>query len=357
MLVVGLMADSGLPERLAGRLAEPLREALTSRTGPGTRWNVEVSRQELPLDRNGRVPLMERAEALRAANGWDLVVYVTDLPRVHDHQTLLTESDGSAGAALVSLPALGGFRARSRLEQELVRVVSDLAARSGIAPRGSGSGRSPGGVRGRRRAGNAAHVHETVPGPLGRTRLLTGMVRSNRPGRLVGSLSNAAAAAMATGAFGIFYASIWSMADASSTLRLSLISVLAVTALTGWLIVHNGLWSQTRTDPNGTPAAMDNAATVITVFLSVAAMYGVLYLAVLLGSLAVISGQYMQTQLGHPVSIVEYANLSWLAASLGTLAGALGSNFDGDEAVQKATYSRREHERRRLGEKKAEAGS
>ncbi|MEX5261666.1 hypothetical protein [Kocuria sp. CPCC 205263] len=35
---------------------------------------------------------------------------------------------------------------------------------------------------------------------------------------------------------------------------------------------------------------------------------------------------------------------------LAALAGALGSNFDSDEAIREATYSRREHQRRRLAD-------
>ncbi|HEY4557725.1 MAG TPA: hypothetical protein VIG82_06005 [Enteractinococcus sp.] len=33
---------------------------------------------------------------------------------------------------------------------------------------------------------------------------------------------------------------------------------------------------------------------------------------------------------------------------MGTLAGALGANFDSDDAIRQATYSRRWHERRQM---------
>jgi hypothetical protein len=79
-------------------------------------------------------------------------------------------------------------------------------------------------------------------------------------------------------------------------------------------------------------------------------MYALLWSLLFLVGLAVIEADYLRSQLGHPVNLLDYGHLSWLAASLGTLAGALGSNFDSDEAIREATYSRREHQRRQLAD-------
>lgn len=176
------------------------------------------------------------------------------------------------------------------------------------------------------------------------------MVHSNRPERLLSALSTSIAAAAATGAFGIFYPSIWNMADALHPLRLTMISVLAVTALSAWLIMRNGLWNKVRHPSEHREALRDNTATILTVTLSVALMYVVLYIVILCGALAVISRDYLQSQLGHPVSVLDYAQLSWLATSFGTIAGALGSNFDSNTLIREATYSKREHERRKLAD-------
>lgn len=83
-------------------------------------------------------------------------------------------------------------------------------------------------------------------------------------------------------------------------------------------------------------------------------MYVALYVLVLCGAVAVISADYLQSQLQHPVNFTDYLELAWLAASLGTTAGALGSNFDSDEAIREATYSRRQHERRMLAKSDAD---
>lgn len=350
MITVGIMADPGLPVKVAHRISEDLPRALSERSGPEVSWEVEVSRETLPLTAQGEIPLIDRARQLRERYGWDCVVYLTDLPRAHDQEPMVCELSSTARAALVCLPALGAYRLRARTRKLLVTLVqaveggtedfpSTAAVWSAVGYRVVRRAPSPGG-------GDTSYV--VLSGRANRLRLLAGMVRSNRPGRLLPALSSCVAAAAATGAFGIFYASIWNMSDALSPARLAGISVVVIAALSGWLIAHNGLWNNIGDAADRWRAGLDNASTVITVGLSVALMYLVLWAVLFVVGVAVIAADYLQSQLGHPVNLLDYGHLSWLAASLGTLAGALGSNFDSDEAIREASYSRREHQRRKL---------
>jgi hypothetical protein len=54
---------------------------------------------------------------------------------------------------------------------------------------------------------------------------------------------------------------------------------------------------------------------------------------------------YFQSILKHPVSFGEYLTLSWLAASLATVAGALGASLEDEETVRKAAYGYRQRRR------------
>ncbi|MFF0903788.1 UNVERIFIED_CONTAM: hypothetical protein RF653_08935 [Kocuria sp. CPCC 205316] len=353
---IGLMADPGLPEKVAESVAADLSRELSDDPGAvggaGVRWEVEVSSGALPLTLEGEIPLMERAGEIRDGRGWDYVVYLTDLPRVHDGQSVLCEVSSAARAALVVLPALGAYRLRRRIRRLMVALIRSVQEGTMDFPSASAAREAVGHGAVRRvppgREGDVAYV--VLPGRWNRLRLLSGMVRSNRPGRLLSALSSCVAAAAATGAFGIFYASIWNMSDALSVPRMAAISGVVIAALSAWLIVYNGLWNRLRDAADRWRAGLDNAATIITVGLSVALMYMVLWSALFVLGLAVITGDYLASQLGHPVSLFDYLHLSWLAASLGTLAGALGSNFDSDESIREATYSRRVHERRRLAD-------
>lgn len=201
-------------------------------------------------------------------------------------------------------------------------------------------------ARGDDQQGREDPAYIVLPGWPNRLRLLTGMVRSNRPGRMLPTLSTSIAAAAAVGTFGVFYSSIWTLADSLHPARLLLISLLVVAALTFWLIFRNGLWTRRRDAVYAWQGGLDNTTTIIMVGTSVALMYLVLF-AFLLGlGLAVVDASLLRSELMHPVSFFNYPKLAWLAACLGTLAGALGSNFDSDDAIRQATYSRREYERR-----------
>ena len=49
--------------------------------------------------------------------------------------------------------------------------------------------------------------------------------------------------------------------------------------------------------------------------------------------------------LANPVGPGEYLTLAWMATSLATLAGALGSGLEDEETVREATYGYRQQRR------------
>jgi uncharacterized membrane protein YozB (DUF420 family) len=319
-LVLGLVADPGLPGDLAQALSKDLPADLRRDVDADVSWDVRVVREAL----------------------YDVRV--------------------SASAAVISLPALGLARLRGRVLDTIVQVVRRLHDGQ---PAPVDDGPRAGELRGTAPARRVPVTPEKVAdrddsesfvalaGVRGRLRLLSGMVRTNRPWRLVPSLSRALAAAAATAAFGIFYSSIWSMAAALSPLRLATISVVAIGAMVAWMVVQNGLWDRPRGRRARERAVLYNAATVLTLFVGVTCMYVLLFGMTLLAGVAVIDAGYLETVLGHPVDAGDYLALTWLSTSMGTVAGALGSSVESEEAVRRATYGRRELERQaRTGEER-----
>lgn len=349
---VAVLADPGLPADLARGLEDELPDHLARHVSPEKHWEVRTVVGEIPLDSDGRLPLVAMARRMRQEEEFDYVVCLTELPRRAEGHTVAADLSTGQRAALVSVPAIGWLRLRKRIRNTLIRTVAALSPDDGS---GADSGEdSPA----RHPVDALSPVREVVShegeidrhliltGLRGQWRLLLGLVRNNRPWRLVPSLSKAIAAATATSAFGIFYSSIWSMADALSPVRLLLISLFALTALTVWLIVHNGLWERPLERENPRDGLMYNLATVLTLLTGGLCMYLVLFATTLTAAAAVISADYLQQQLQHPAGPSDYLTLTWLSASMGTVAGALGSSLETEHAVRQATYSKREQQRR-----------
>lgn len=337
---VGLMADPGLAEDIAKRVSEDLTERLTEETNET--WHVENIQEELPLGPDGNVSLEEYAPKILDRYGWDYVFYLTDLPAFHDQQPLLCRTVAQSRGALIVLPSLGAIRLRAQVLELVVTLLSTLSGvTEGIDAHAVG------------RDIKRQNMVQVLPGdtslvilrgPLSKPRMLAGMLRGNQPTRLPRAMSGFITAGAATGAFGVFYSSIWALADAHHPVRLALIGALTVALLTAWLIFRNGLW----TSQNAPQTRLDNIATVITVGIGVTLTYLILFLGLLALAVVIVDANYLASQLEHNATLESYLRLAWLAASLGTLAGALGSNFDSDDAIRQATYSERWHERRQM---------
>ncbi|MFF9125455.1 hypothetical protein ACF09J_19485 [Streptomyces sp. NPDC014889] len=352
---VGVVADPGLPSKVAADVVNRgLTDLLAFRVSPDVRWEVQLLHETLPLNEQRTVPLLESAARRRPDNGWDVLVYLTDLPRRLDSQPVIADVSVGHRAVLISLPAIGPFRLRHHVTETLVRLVRRIHQQP---PSPEGVARGPVG-RLLRRPGEWVSPVREIPtvdegidaslalvGLRGRLRLLLGMVRANRPWLLVPHLASATAAAAATAAFGLFYSSIWNMADALAPARLVLIMFLAIAVMVGWLLLYNHLWDARTGQASRRQVVLYNAATLCTVFIGVLCMYALLYALALVAALVVIDAGYLSSQLGHPVGYGAYAGLAWLSSSMGIVAGALGSSLDTEEAVRQATYSRRERDR------------
>lgn len=345
-VVVGLAADLGLPTELAQALALRLPEVLSSRVDDTVAWRVEVASGTLHLDDDHQLTVLSDGGGMRD-RGWDMMVGLTELPRRLGRRPLVLELDRSEPRAWISVPALGGLRLRARAEVAVLSLVDRMTARSRASqepgiPTMVRELAVPADVE-----GADGHVEAgSMRGWGSRLRLLMGMVRVNRPWRLVGSLDTVFASAAAASAFGVFYASVWNMADTLSPLRLAVINLVAIASMVWWLIFHNGLWERSqRRGGASTQPRLYNATTVLTVLVGVACMYALLFGATFLASLAVISGEYLESTLQHPVDLREYVQIAWFASSMGTVAGALGSNFESEAAIRHAAYGRRQRER------------
>lgn len=232
---------------------------------------------------------------------------------------------------LLSLPALGAFGVTRRLRRELTSLIEEDRALTGVLRGGTGG---------------TEVVTRVLDHPGRSARMVLGMIRGNQPGRLLPVLSSSLAAMVATGGFGIFYGSIWKLAEEMSSARLLGVSVFAVLSFTTWLIIHNRLWQRPHTQETRWRERIDNLATVGTIGMTGLILYTLVLAVLCISSVVIIPQTYLEAELGRDVGLSTYLSIATLSASLGTMAGALGSNFDRDVEIRSATYNLREYERR-----------
>jgi hypothetical protein len=282
--------------------------------------------------------------------GCDLAVCLTDLPLRIRHRPVVADASATHGVGLVSLPALGAVQLRRRASDAVVRLVDGLLG-EGVEASGRDAGHR---IRvGRRLAEIAARERRVVPEEddvdvrfvaavvRGHLRLLGGMLRANRPWRLVARLSRALAATVGTVVLSLVTADVWRVADALDGIRLLALAVVALAAIVLFLILAHGLWERAVAPQAREQAVLFNVATLLTLLLGVTCLYVALFVLALAGAGLALDDTVLSGALGHPATFGDYVKVACLAASLATVAGALGAGLESDAAVREAAYGYR----------------
>lgn len=333
-ITVALMSDPGRTSMWVRRLLDE--------EGEGWSRGAEIVHQQalIPLRKDHTLDLDSVQDWARQDKA-DVSIVITEIPRMAGNRPKLAELHFSENLAIISFPALGPAGVRKALRRELKRCVDALLADSvEEACADGGLATEVYDQRGR-------ETYYTSPKGLlpGRTWTTLGMVAANEPLAALPKLSGVFAAAAATGAFGVFFSTIWEMATFLPEWRLALVSVLAVVLIVLWLILSNRLWDRPGAMNGKREALMYNASTVVSLAFAVAVLYVSLFTAILLIGLLLIDPEFMSNTIGEEADFTNYIDIAWLSASMGTVAGAIGSNFDSEANLKNLTQGSRELQR------------
>ncbi|GAB3724899.1 hypothetical protein [Nocardiopsis oceani] len=351
-LTVGVLADPvAMPVLVGEQLAEDLPQLLADQVDSEQVWDAQVQRERLPPSDSRHTAMMELAETKMAEYGWDMVVCVTDLPMRSGRRAVMADMNSQRRVVVVSLPAFGVMALQRRVGAVATQLVADIH-RPGTPQEGSAqhqrrrlpvlSGRF------RRHTPDQPGVDARISSRWGDLRLLLGMVRANRPWRLVWSLTGPLVGAFAFSAFYLLNSTVWEMATMLSAWRLALAAGGALAVMTGWLIVYHKLWEPVRARPRieREQAVLFNATTVLTLGLGVAFLYAGLFAVNTVASLVLLSPGILDSYVAGQVSPGTYLLIPVLVTAASTVAGAIGSGFESEESVRNAAFSLRERERR-----------
>jgi len=353
---LGLIPAPDIPEKIARELASQLPELLTNRVDGDVGWEVPVVVDPLTGTDSEAPEILDECRERMLREGWDLAVCLTDLPVCRSGTLVAADISAGRGVASLSLPALGAMRLRPRVRELTLQLAGELYERTkepgADDPPARGS-QPTGSVGSFRRVDppdedmKAMDVEARFasPGVLGHIGLWSGMVLANRPWKMLPAFKGAIAAAFATGAYVLAISSMWLLADAVGFLRLLALMAVAIVAMVAWIIIAHHLWERPEDPQQRKWAPLYNGVTVLSVSAAVLLAYAILFALLFVAAWVFVPGSYFQSTLKHPIGFGEYLTLSWLGASLATVAGALGASLEDEERVREASYGYRQRRR------------
>jgi hypothetical protein len=342
LLVAPLMAD------LATQLGQDLPSQLSGRF-PGVRFDVRVAVEPLASAAGFREDLIQLARRRMLAERWNVAVCLTDLPLRVGRRPVTAHLSVTLGVILVSVPALGAIATSIRVRETVLRLLDDLLSERLRRPRRE---HTPAGKRalvrsrlrgfadpvGQAEAFEAGSVRFVTAGIRGTVRLVLGMVRANRPWRLVAGLSRALVAALGTTAFSLTSPGVWRIANGMGWPRLSAVSLGTITGTCLLIIVVHGLWERSPNPAVREQVALFNAATALTLAFGICVLYLALFLLTSVSAYLLIAPVVLEAEVHQHASAHEYLRLAWLVSSLATIGGALGAAVESEAAIREAAY-------------------
>ncbi len=335
-----VVADPGLPSRRVNSIKDDLQTQLETTFSPPVSLYTQTEVIRIRPDNT-----LDIGVAHRIAESYDhidVVLLLTEIPRHRDKRPLIAEIFPEEKVGVISCPTLGAVTTKRRIltvfmacAQRLMPVDDDVDLNAHSLRWSTWN--EP--------LDDTGHRELVSSRGLGGLRIVLGMTMANDPWRTAPRLSSALAAASATGAFGIFYNSIWQMSNYLSTTRLLFIGLLAMTAMVFRLIVSNRLWDTPVKERLSTVVLLYNLSTIATLFLCVLVLYATLVVLILLTSLVVIDPEFMSMVLDTEASFINYLDIAWLSAAMGVVAGGLGSSFDSQTDLRRLTHGQRERQR------------
>ncbi|MCW2914620.1 MAG: hypothetical protein JWN52_2688 [Actinomycetia bacterium] len=367
-LVVGLLAAPGLARDLADELAAFLPARLRQRF-PEFEWHAEAHTEMLVGAGAGMgADLVQVARERMLHEGWQFALCLTDLPLHVGRRPVTAHLSITLGVGVMSVPALGAVDLRDRVAEAALRMIERLL--TGTRDQGGRAGRRPSRMPARLRA--RVRELEELSSPVGRAyaqdaetvrfvtaagrgnlRLLMGMVRANRPWRLIAGLSRALVGALGAGAFGLTSPAMWQIADGMGVARMLLLAFGSLVAISGTLIIAHGLWERSPSPEARERVVLMNLATFLTIAQGVLTLYVALLIITGVCGTTLIPSIVLYKQLHHPVGLGDYLRVACAVSSLATIGGALGAALESDHAVREAAYGYLPSERSEAGQRDA----
>lgn len=357
---IGLVVAPGVTENLAQSIMEEITNILAEEENHQFNWKVELVVDPLTGSAETVEEIFKKINDYHDDRKWNYVVGITDLPIFHKQRVLALDMNMRNGAAVFSYPAFGWRPLRKRFRDTIVTLVNEVHN----AEQENREYDLNDEIRETLNQNfplskikkDEVYLEETETKHMrylssslsrGMFRLVSGMTFANNPLNMMVSLSNIVAIAFTTGAFGLIFTTMWQMSDNFSMLRLFGISLIAIVGMMLWIMFSHELWEPIKGSQKPRIIWLYNLTTVATLLVATIIYYIILYLLFLIAELVLLPADFLGKQVGlnSAAGIDLYLSIPWFAASIYTVAGAIGAGLLNDELIKESTYGYRQRER------------
>ncbi|WP_210138492.1 5,10-methylene-tetrahydrofolate dehydrogenase [Staphylococcus sp. GDB9P120P] len=356
---IGIIAAPGVTEKIARNLEIELPNILSERYDHSVKWEIDTIIDPLTGSAESIQQIFSKIADYQEHNHWHFTIGLTDLPMIEQQKVVAFDINRQNGASLISIPAYGWRPIKKRIQNSILAILTAIDEFKRSEKSNNNEHAMPlmnaqfplTNLQSRTvyfENTTSQHTQYYVSSrSKGIFRLVSGMTFANNPFNMLKSLSNVVAIAFTTGAFGIIFTTMWNLSFVYSEWRLLLMMLVAIFGMMIWMIIAHNLWESKKESTNKQITTLYNLTTTMTLTVSVMIYYVILFSLFLVASLIVLPSDYLgqALQFKTSASLITYINLAWFAASISTVAGAIGVGLNNETLILESTYGYRQKQR------------
>ncbi len=363
--VLGLVTPPWHTEKIGKKLKDSLPPLLYKHIDSQVEWKIEYLADPLTGLTEDSKDVVNALYEKKEEKGWDLAVCLTDLPLFKNKSLVVAEANELKKVSLVSIPGLGAFPLINRLRESILRLVSEmigLGSLENMNDEDDNEGKRGSPVRKlpfkrfspilreiTEKDDSNIGIRFTVDSKFrGDLRMISGMVRANRPWLLFPAFLKVLIIAFTTGVYALIFPTLWMLSHSYDISRMITVSVIAISSLVFWIIMAHNLWEKPNDEYNNYLRKLYNGTTVLTLLTTVMLYYLLLYTGFVTAVFLLIPMEMIESQIKEPVGFSSYFIIAWMATSFSTFIGAIGSSLEKEEVVLSGTYGYRQRQRNKL---------
>lgn len=352
---VGLIPSPGVAHHLVDNAIAKVKQQLYQHIDDGHDWQFESKVDLLIGSAEDVHESIDKAAELKAQYQWDFVICITDLPSISGNKVVISDFNSDKQVSMLSLPALGWVNLEHKLVNSMIALIEQLYNNStkerpkvhplihpkAVDPREDESSK--------RRYINKFFI-------LGWLQLILGLTRANEPWKNIFNFKKIISVAFATGTYVSIFSMPWELSVQYSIYRFIVLMLIAILGMAGWLLYAHQLFERKTAKSQRVYRYIYNATTLLTLIIITLMNYVILYLLLSISiSLFVPVSLFNNWTSANPdFTFLNYLKLLWFVASLGLLAGAMGSTVENEEKIRRITYSYRQYHRYKEAKQEAE---